>query len=198
MTNIKRVFKFVKGRYRFFFLSIFMIIVVQVLGFITPLLVKTILDDYLLGVEYDWVEVTSDKEKTVSFENRYFKQVRYLDSDDEIVKEVSVVIYKTNYYFVEEKVINGHREIKDNQLLIEDENKVVYTYDTLKLNAAGVFAFYQPIIPSLIIFILLLFIKSIIVIGCLFYSTSFHKPGCQSYCSGWANSGNEKCGTITN
>lgn len=163
MTNLKRVFKYVKGRYRFFFLSIFMIIIIQVLGFITPLLVKTILDDYLLGVEYDWVEVTEDGSKTVNYQDRYFKQVRYLTDDDEPIKEVSIVIYGTKYYFVEEKVIAGQREIKDNQLVIYGDN-ITKNYNYTVLNAKDVNRFYQPIIPSLIIFIGLLFIKSIIVI----------------------------------
>ncbi|MFA6627992.1 MAG: hypothetical protein WCT17_05640, partial [Bacilli bacterium] len=59
MSNIKRVFKYVKGRYRFFFLSIFMIIIVQGLGFASPLIVKSILDDYIMGVEHEWNEIAS-------------------------------------------------------------------------------------------------------------------------------------------
>ena len=164
MTNIKRVFKYVKGRYRFFFLSIVMIIIVQVLGFITPLLVKTILDDYLLGVEYKWVEVADDNSKVVNYQDRYFKQVRYLDEDDITIKNVSIVIYKTGYYFIEEDIIIGQREINDTTLTIYGDNDVVKSYDTEKLNVGDVNKFYQPIIPSLIIFIVLLFIKSIIVI----------------------------------
>ena len=79
MTNIKRLFHYIKGRYHLFILSLTMVIIVQVLGFITPLLVKVILDDYLLGIEAPWAEVNYADSETVAFRGRYFKQLKNID-----------------------------------------------------------------------------------------------------------------------
>ena len=48
MKNYKRLFKFLKGKMQWFYISLMMIIIIQGLAFISPLLVKTVLDDYLL------------------------------------------------------------------------------------------------------------------------------------------------------
>jgi len=70
MKNFKRVFKYMKGRYHLLVFSVILIIIVQLLGFLTPLIVKTILDDYILGIEYPWVEVAREDEKTVTYNHR--------------------------------------------------------------------------------------------------------------------------------
>jgi ATP-binding cassette subfamily B protein len=145
-----------------------MIVIVQILGFITPLLVKTILDDYILGVEYPWVEVQTSDSKTISYNDHLYKQERHLDSDDIVIKDISVIIYKTNYLFVDDLVVNGTREIVDNTLTVTTRDNDVITYTTVKLRAADVNTFYQPIIPTLVMLIVLLFLKSVIVIVATF------------------------------
>src|SRR5690554_149390 len=94
MKNFRRVFKYLKGRYHLLVLTIVMIVIVQVLNFLSPLIVKTILDDYILGIEYEWVEVESENEKTVSFNNRFFIQERFLNETDIIIKDISIIIHK--------------------------------------------------------------------------------------------------------
>ena len=163
MKNFKRLFRYVKGKYRFFFLSIFMIIIVQILGFITPLLVKGIIDEQLLGIEFEWAEVKEDGDKTVEFNGRYYIQYRHLDDNDEVIGDASIVIYKVGYYFTNSKVINGQREVKDNLLVVTTEDSS-YTYDVVRLNAFEISKFYNPVVPTLIILIVLLFLKSVVVI----------------------------------
>lgn len=163
MINIKRVFRYLKGRYRFFFLSIFMIIIVQVLGFITPLLVKSIIDDHLLGIEYEWAEVSAEDDYTVSYNNKLYKQIRYVDSDDNIIGNASIVIHKVSYYFVDDKVENGQRTIDGDLLTVETQDNT-FSYNIVRLNAVEISKFYNPLVPTLIIFIVLLFIKSVLVI----------------------------------
>lgn len=163
MKNFKRLFRYVKGRYRFFFLSIFMIIIVQILGFITPLLVKGIIDDQLLGIEYEWAEVTESGKQTVEYNNHHYIQYRHLTDEYEVIGDASIVIYKVGYYFANEKVVSGQREIKDNVLYVTTENGV-YQYDVVRLNAFEISKFYNPIVPTLITLIVLLFLKSVIVI----------------------------------
>ena len=163
MRNFRRVFKYVKGRYRFLILSVLMIVIIQSLNFLSPLIVKTILDDYILGIEYSWVEVTTEDEKTVEFNDKYYKQLRYLKEDQESIKPVSIIIYKSNYYFVDDEVLTGNREINDGTLTVTNNNGK-FTYDAVKLETSHVISFYQPVRKILFILIVIMFIRAVIVI----------------------------------
>ena len=168
MKNYKRLLSFLKGRFHFFYISLIMILIVQSLNFLSPLLVKALLDDYIMGIEYDWVEVKNEDDKTVNYLSRYFKQVRYLDSDDEVIKDVSIVLYKTGIYFVDEKVISGTKEISDNILYVSNQNTNTISYQAIKLNSNEIYAFYNPMLYFIILIIVLLFIKSVVTIICNF------------------------------
>lgn len=163
MRNFRRVFKYVKGRYRFLILSVLMIVIIQSLNFLSPLIVKTILDDYILGIEYSWVEVTTEDEKTVEFNDKYYKQLRYLKEGQESIKPVSIIIYKSNYYFVDDEVLTGNREINDGTLTVTNNNGK-FTYDAVKLETSHVISFYQPVRKILFILIVIMFIRAVIVI----------------------------------
>lgn len=163
MKNLKRVFKYVKGRYHLLTISLVCIIIVQSLNFISPLLVKTILDDYILGIEYSWAEVETVDTKTVNYNNKIYKQVRYIDEDDVEVKNVSIIIFKNGYYFVEDEIPVGTREIVDNQLTITNEQGS-FNYHVTKLSATEVTKFYNPIVKILILLILALFIRNVIAL----------------------------------
>ncbi len=168
MKNYKRLLHFLKGRMRYFYISLIMILIVQLLNFISPLLVKTLLDDYIMGIEYDLVEVKTADEETTNYNNRYFKQVRFLDEDDEIVKDVSIVLYKTGIYFVDEKVTLGSKEMIDNKLIITTKDNLTYEYQTVKLTSNEIFSFYNPMLHLILLIIGLIFIKSVVTIICNF------------------------------
>ena len=55
--NLSRLFRILKGKKYLLVISIILIIIIQGLNFISPLIVKRILDDCILGIEYNWVEV---------------------------------------------------------------------------------------------------------------------------------------------
>ena len=114
MTNYKRLFKFIKGRKRYLVLSLIMIIIVQTLNFLSPLIVKVILDDCIMGIEYNWVEVNKKTDYTITYNDKLYKQERHLTSDDQQIKKVSIVISKTSFYFVDSSVVEGHKEIENN------------------------------------------------------------------------------------
>lgn len=166
MTNYKRLFKFIKGKKRYLVISLIMIIIVQVANFISPLLVKTVLDDCIMGIEYDWKEVLEDSDKAVHYNGHYYKQERHLDNDT-VIGDASIVILKTNFYFVNEKVVSGHNELSGNTLIVTT-NDQEYRYEVCKLLPGEVVTFYQPILYTLVIFIVLLFVKSLITIICTF------------------------------
>lgn len=167
MKNYKRLFKFLKGKYHFLVISLVMIVLVQVLEFASPLLVKVVLDDCVMGIEYDWVQVEEIDQKTATFEGKIYKQVRYLDDDDIILDEASVILHKKGFYLVNEKIMSGSKTIEetDKGYSVTISNKTdVMTYEASKLNKNDVMNFYKPMLPTIIIYICLIFVKTILVI----------------------------------
>ncbi len=168
MNNYKRLFKFIRNKKRYLVISLLMIIIVQTLNFLSPLIVKTILDDCIMGIEYDWYEVKEESENTVFYNNRYYIQKRHFDdSINEKIGNASIVIMKTNFYFVEDEVEEGSRDIVDNQLVVTVRNEE-FRYEIVALKPGEVIQFYNPILNTLVLFIVLLFLKMIITIICTF------------------------------
>ena len=164
IRNLKRLFLVLKGKRRFVVLGIAMIIIVQVLNFLSPLIVKKILDDCVLGIEYNWVEVTNDaNEYQVTYLNRHFVQERFLTDADEVIKNVNVIIFKGRFYFVDDAIINGTKELNNYTLKITNNNGSA-EYTVSQLSKDEVFNFYQPITKMLTMFILILCAKNVLVI----------------------------------
>ena len=162
MKNFRRVFKYLKGRYHLLVATIVMIVLVQVLNFLSPLIVKTIIDDYILGIEYEWVEVDFESDKTVSYNNRHFIQTRFLETED-YIKEVSIIIYKNKYYFVDSQVSDGKRTITGDTLEVETQSGVL-NYQVQVLSSSNITNFYRPVVKILIALILIMFIRGVLVI----------------------------------
>ena len=167
MNNYKRMLHFLKGRFRYLIVSLIMIFIIQSLNFISPLIVKTLLDDYIMGIEYDWVEVSQEDDYTVNYINRIFKQERYIDEDDNIIKNVSIFLYEGKVYFVDEKIEIGQKEIINNQLIISN-NDNSYAYDILLLSSDEIYNFYNPMLYSIILIIVIIFVKFVLTIICNF------------------------------
>lgn len=164
MKNLKRAFRYVKGRYRFVIISLSMIILVQALNFLSPLIVKEVLDNYIMGIEFDWVEIDTYSDKSVDFNNKIYKQTRYLSESDNKIGDASVIIYKGSIYFIDSSIEDGTREINDNTLIISKDN-ITYSYDVVKLSASALTKFYNPVVPMLAILIIIIFIRSVLVIS---------------------------------
>lgn len=167
MNNYKRLLHFLKGKFRYLIISLIMILIIQCLNFISPLIVKTLLDDYIMGIEYNWVEVETKDDYTVDYLNRLFKQERYIDNDDTVIKNVSIFLYESKVYFVDEKIETGQKEIINNKLIITN-NDQSYSYDILVLSSDEIYNFYNPMLYSIILIIIILFIKSVLTIACNF------------------------------
>ena len=167
MNNYKRLLHFLKGKFRYLIISLIMILIIQCLNFVSPLIVKTLLDDYIMGIEYNWVEVETKDDYTVDYLNRLFKQERYIDNDDIVIKNVSIFLYESKVYFVDEKIETGQKEIINNKLIITN-NDQSYSYDILVLSSDEIYNFYNPMLYSIILIIIILFIKSVLTIACNF------------------------------
>ena len=172
MKNYKRLFSLIKCKLHWFFISLLMVLLIQGLAFISPLLVKVVLDDYILGIEYEWNEVVDFDDFTVKYNDKYYKQVRYLDDNDIVIGKASIILYKDGFYFVDDFVESSSKEIneKDGKYYItsSDPTSGQMYYECFKLNKEQVFDFYEPVVPYLIQFIVIIFVKTLVTILCGF------------------------------
>lgn len=163
MRNYKRLFKILKGNYRYLVFSLILILLIQSLNFIQPLLVKGILDDCILGIEYEWVEVDAQDQYTVLYNNKLYKQKRYLNENETFTDEASIVLFKGGFYFADSRISDGLKDIDGNTLTVKNSDNV-YTYHVEKLSKSEIMSFYKPIYKTLIKFIILLFLEIIMAI----------------------------------
>jgi len=153
MKTMKKVWRYISKYKKLLTISLASMVIIQILGLLAPLIVKSILDNYLVAIENPWYEVSPDTEGAVDFGGRYFNQ------KDTSGHQVTIVIYEGGYYFVDQEVKEGTRVIDGTLLTVETQNKDVLIYDTVKLDKTEILAFYHPFITPLEIMILLLFIR---------------------------------------
>ncbi|MCI5938547.1 MAG: ABC transporter ATP-binding protein/permease [Acholeplasmataceae bacterium] len=163
MRNYKRLFKILKGNYRYLVFSLILILLIQSLNFIQPLLVKGILDDCILGIEYEWVEVDAQDQYTVLYNNKLYKQKRYLNENETFTDEASIVLFKGGFYFADSRISDGLKDIDGNTLTVKNSDNV-YTYHVEKLSKSEIMSFYKPIYKTLIKYIILLFLEIVLAI----------------------------------
>ena len=154
--NLKRLFKILKGKYYLLVICIVLLLIIQGLNFVSPLIVKEILDECILGIEYPWVLVEDEDDYTVVLNNHIYKQERHLDDDDNVLGDASVIIFKGKFYFTEEKIIDGKKELNKNVLTVKSKTDEK-TYNVVKLSKEDVKSFYNPVLKTLYLFIILLF-----------------------------------------
>ncbi|MFA6647442.1 MAG: ABC transporter ATP-binding protein [Candidatus Izemoplasmatales bacterium] len=150
---MKKVWRYISKYKKLLTITLISMVIIQALGLASPLIVKSILDNYLVGIEKPWYEVQEMSPDTVEYDSRYFTQ-------DEVTDHVvSVVIYQGGYYFVDSKLETGNRTIENDKLIIVTNDGEEYTFETEKLSSEEVLGFYQPFIEPLKILIALLFVR---------------------------------------
>ena len=153
MKTMKKVWRYISKYKKLLTITLISMVIIQALGLASPLIVKSILDNYLVGIEKPWYEVQEMSPDTVEYDSRYFTQ-------DEVTDHVvSVVIYQGGYYFVDSELETGNRTIENNKLIIVTNDGEEYTFETEKLSSEEVLGFYQPFIEPLKILIALLFVR---------------------------------------
>lgn len=157
MKTMKKVWRYVANYKKLLVITITAMLVVQALGLAAPLIVKSILDDYLVGIEKPWYE-TTESESQVEYLGSYYSQ------KVENNNGVSIVIYQGKYYFVEDIVVSGNKELNDNILQITTFNNDVITYQVQAMSTSQVLSFYQPFISSLTWMIALLALRFLLQI----------------------------------
>ena len=149
---MKKVWRYIAKYKKLLFVSLAAMLIVQALGLLAPLIVKSILDDYLVGIERPWYEV-SEADKQVEYNDRYFSQ------DVESDSIISIVIYQGKYYIVEDDVVMGNKDLVGNTLTIVTQDNVTYVYQATRLDKEEVISFYQPFVKPLTFLIILLTVR---------------------------------------
>lgn len=152
MKTMKKVWRYIAKYKKLLFVSLAAMLIVQALGLLAPLIVKSILDDYLVGIERPWYEV-SEADKQVEYNDRYFSQEVESDSI------ISIVIYQGKYYIVEDDVVMGNKDLVGNTLTIVTQDNVTYVYQATRLDKEEVISFYQPFVKPLTFLIILLTVR---------------------------------------
>lgn len=152
MKTMKKVWRYIAKYKKLLTITLIAMLIVQALGLLAPLIVKSILDDYLVGIERPWYEV-SKEEQQVTYSGRYFSQD--VISDDVI----SIVIFEGKYYIVEDSVVRGNKDLNGTTLTIVSQEGITYNYEALRLTKEEVVSFYQPFVKPLVILIIILTVR---------------------------------------
>jgi ATP-binding cassette subfamily B protein len=155
--TIKKVFRYILPYKGLLTITITAMLVIQVLGLVAPLLVKSIMDDYLIGIERPWYQ-TNQVVDAVEYQGRYFQQ------DEPTGDAISIVVIGTNYYVSEDVVAVGQKTLIGNELTITTPDNQIFRYQVTSLSRDDVFAFYQPSVEPLIWLIVLLFVRFLLQI----------------------------------
>ena len=155
--TIKKVFRYILPYKGLLTITITAMLVIQVLGLVAPLLVKSIMDDYLIGIERPWYQ-TNEVVDAVEYQGRYFQQ------DEPTGDAISIVVIGTNYYVSEDVVAIGQKTLIGNELTITTPDNQIFRYQVTSLSRDDVFAFYQPSVEPLIWLIVLLFVRFLLQI----------------------------------
>lgn len=155
---MRKVWRYIAKYKKLLFITIMAMIIVQVLGLFAPLIVKSILDDYLVGIEKPWYETTDDSSTSVYYNGTFYSQKNPSSSG------ASIIIVEGKYYFVSEIVAEGTKTISEDTLTITTQENQVYTYPVTLLESSTVIAFYKPFVQPLIWLLILLLARFILQI----------------------------------
>ncbi|MGL5020968.1 MAG: ABC transporter ATP-binding protein, partial [Mycoplasmatales bacterium] len=160
MISYKRAWYFVK-HYKFqMILMIILMILVQFLNMLSPLIMRQIIDENLVGITHPWVTLQNSDDKTVEYNSMYFKQEKNIVSNNIVLEHYSIVMENDKYYMVNAIVTpKTTKKIVGDEMIIDG-----ISYPAIAMSPKEVELFYGPAIPVLFKFILLLLIVSIISI----------------------------------
>ncbi len=163
MKEYKKAWRFVRP-YRFDLLKVILFLFLfQLTAFISPFIIQEIIDKQLLGIQEPWSEVTTiNDDKTITYDNHYYKFTSDIDSDDEIISDVSIALVDDSFYIINDKIIDGTRKLDDNGDIIIGSER--YQGEVIKEDQ--LINFYDSLTPRLVKLVILLLIVSII--GVLF------------------------------
>lgn len=157
MKTMKKVWRYIAKYKKYLAISFTAMVIVQILGLFAPLIVKSILDDYLVGIERPWYP--SETTEGVFYDGNYY--VQHEVGDDVL----SIIIYRGKYYAVMEPVELGNKSIRNDILTVQNNQGQTFTYAVTQLSKTEVLAFYQPFVNPIMILLILLILRFFLQIG---------------------------------
>lgn len=151
MKTMRKVWRYVARYKGLLIISLLAMLVVQFLGLVAPLLVKSILDDYLVGIERPWYTSTTDE--GVLYDGSYYQQA------NPNTDPLSIIIYNGKYYATDAIVVAGHKSLTEDLLTVTTIEGDEFTYTVDLLEKEEVLAFYQPFISPLTLLLGLLLLR---------------------------------------
>jgi ATP-binding cassette subfamily B protein len=183
MKTFLRVWKYTDKYKRLLITSLCALLIVIAVDLVLPIIFKTIIDDYLVGIEKPWYQVDEDTDGAVDYNNDYYLQYNDIPEADraEIVNNENVnriLLINNVYYFINSNVSDGTKEVEGNQLFVTDQNGNENVYKLEELNKADVFNFYQPAVHPIMILVIIHVVLNIIVMFATYlYRLGFYKLG---------------------
>ncbi|NLG81234.1 MAG: ABC transporter ATP-binding protein [Bacilli bacterium] len=179
--TLLRIWKYTKKYKSLVLISLIALIISIAIELILPIFFKTLIDDYLIGIEQPWYVVDNSVDNSVEYFGKHYAQARHIEDKELFVKsenEVRIFLIKNKFYFVDEYVVEGNKVIKGDKLIITDDNYIEHEYDYIILDNKALLAFYQPMVNPIIKLIVLYVILNItaIIISYL-YRYHFFKLG---------------------
>jgi ATP-binding cassette, subfamily B, multidrug efflux pump len=179
--TLLRIWKYTKRYRKHMILSLTALIFVVILDLLIPFITKTLIDEYIVGIEQPWYEVKNPIENSVAYRENYYIQERYMDESDkdllEESREVRILLLSNKYYFINEHIEEGAKKVKGDQLLVEAKGTTL-TYDLIELSTTQVFNFYQPsVFPVIRLLIAFVVISVLAIFTTYYYRIKFMQLG---------------------
>jgi ATP-binding cassette, subfamily B, multidrug efflux pump len=150
MKTFRKLWRYIRHYKGLLFISISALIIVQILGLLAPLMIKSIFDDYITKIEQPWYVQTDT--------SGVFASGKYYSQEQETELGVSIVILDGVYVMTDRVISNGSIEIVSDTLIVTTDSGIeTYTYNTL--SREDVQAFYSIYRRPVIILLILLGIR---------------------------------------
>lgn len=159
INAVKKSWSYIKNYKGYIAITIVAMFIVQLLNMLSPLIIKTLIDDQIFSITKPFYKVDKPSENTVNYKNNYYSQEKNIKETPLPKEGLTIVYHGKNFYIVEDIVEKGNRVIEGNNLAIVGKDK---NYKLEKLAPKELKIFYEPSIKAIIILVLLLIIRPLL------------------------------------
>ncbi len=157
MTEYKKSWFFVKPYKNKLIKIIVSLLVVQVCLLASPLIIQTIIDDYILGIDNTWANVQEETQDTVNYNGKHYTLKDDLKDNQKAIGFSSILLLKDKHYFTTKEIPEGLRTFNNGNITVDNVD-----YPAKLLSDSQVEDFYSPLIKPMYILIVSLLVISII------------------------------------
>lgn len=159
INAVKKSWRYIKNYKGYIAITIVAMFIVQLLNMLSPLIIKTLIDDQIFSITKPFYKVDKPSENTVNYKDNYYSQEKNIKETTLPKEGLTIVYHGKNFYIVEDIVEKGNRVIEGNNLTIVGKDK---NYKLEKLAPKELKIFYEPSIKAIIILVLLLLIRPLL------------------------------------